>query len=67
MTGNTLRRHAEAAAPWPDIAVFLSVRSNDRLELAMTTPQRCSAGGEPGTVAVEYESVDGAIRRSTHR
>ena len=67
MTGNTFRLHAEAAAPWPDIAVFLSVRSNDQLELAVTTPQRCSAGGKLETVAVEYEFRDGAIRRSTHR
>lgn len=67
MTGDGFRMLAKSAAPWPDIAVFLSVRNNDRVELGMTTQQRCYAGGAPETVAVEYELRDGALRRSTSR
>ena len=54
MTGNTFRRHAETGRRGRTSPSFCPVRNNDQLELDMTTRHRCSAGGEPDTVAVEY-------------
>ena len=67
MTGDGFRMLAESAAPWPDIAVWLSVKNDGRLELGMTTPERCHTGEAPETMALDYELRDGALRRSTSR